>query len=80
MHIEINDGKKSKMTILNLEELEKAVCQLSDKDLAQFRDWFAEFDAEAWNRQFEADVLSGRLNTLAEKALTDLRQGKCTEL
>lgn len=68
------------MTILNLEELEIAVRQLSDEDLAQFRVWFAEFDAEAWDRQFEADVLNGRLNTLAEKALTDLRQGKCTDL
>ena len=68
------------MAIQNLEELEKAVRQLSDEDLAQFRVWFAEFDAEAWDRQFEADVLRGRLNTLAEKALTDLRQGKCTDL
>ena len=68
------------MAIQNLEELEKAVRQLSDEDLAQFRVWFAEFDAEVWDRQFEADVFSGRLDTLAEKALKDLRQGNCTDL
>lgn len=68
------------MAIQNLEELEKAVRQLSDEDLAQFRVWFAEFDAQAWDKQFEADVLSGRLDTLAEKALKDLRQGNCTDL
>jgi len=42
--------------------------------------WFAEFDAQAWDRQFEEDVFSGRLDTLAEKALKDLRQGNCTDL
>ena len=27
-----------------------------------FRVWFAEFDAEVWDRQFEEDVAAGRLN------------------
>lgn len=64
----------------NVEEIERAVSQLSDEDLAQFRTWFAEFDAANWDRQFEADVAIGRLDTLAEKALKDLRQGNCTDL
>jgi hypothetical protein len=76
----VNAIKKSEMAIQNLDELEKAVRQLSDEDLAQFRVWFAEFDAEAWDKQFEADIFSGRLDTLAEKALKDLRQGNCKDL
>ena len=64
----------------NVEEIERAVSQLSDEELAQFRTWFAEFDAADWDRKFEADVAAGRLDTLAEKALKDLRQGNCTDL
>ena len=64
----------------NVEEIERAVRQLSDDELTQFRTWFAEFDAEVWDRQFEADVADGRLDSLAEKALKDLRQGNCTDL
>jgi hypothetical protein len=64
----------------NLQEIERAVSQLSLKDLAVFRNWFAEFDAEIWDRQFEADVNTGRPDELAKKALEDLREGRCTDL
>ncbi|NEN93592.1 MAG: hypothetical protein F6K48_33840 [Okeania sp. SIO3H1] len=59
-----------------VEEIERAVSQLSPEELAVFRAWFAEFDAEAWDRQFETDVAAGKLDTLAEEALQDLREGR----
>jgi hypothetical protein len=64
----------------NLKDVEHAVSQLSLEELAAFRAWFAEFDAEIWDRQFEEDVAAGRLDTLAEKALRHLREGRCTNL
>ena len=63
-----------------LEEIEAAVSQLKAEELAIFRTWFAEFDAKAWDVQFEQDVASGRLDKLADEALEDLRKGRCTEL
>jgi hypothetical protein len=39
-----------------------------------------EFDADAWDRQFEEDVSAGRLDALADEALLDLREGRITEL
>jgi hypothetical protein len=63
-----------------LQEIEQAISQLSPDELALFRNWFAQFDAERWDQQFAADVASGRLNALAEKALNHLRQGNCTDL
>jgi len=45
-------------------------------DLSNFRQWFEEFDAQVWDRQFEADVKSGKLNKIAEQALNDYRTGK----
>jgi hypothetical protein len=64
----------------NLQEIEQAVSQLSAEELADFRDWFAEFDAEMWDRQLEEDVAEGRLESLAQRALQHLREGRCTDL
>lgn len=61
-------------------EIEQAIRALDPKDLAALRDWFAAFDADAWDRQLERDVAAGRLDRLAEEALRDLREGRCTDL
>lgn len=61
-------------------EIENAVQKLSRGDLAAFRDWFLGFDAAAWDKQFEEDVASGRLDALADAAIRDLHEGRCTEL
>ncbi|HEV2176321.1 MAG TPA: hypothetical protein VGW33_03845 [Terriglobia bacterium] len=60
--------------------IEDQVKELSPEELTAFREWFAEFDAEAWDRQFEADVKAGRLNGLAERALGDHAAGRSTKL
>jgi hypothetical protein len=62
-----------------IEEIEGAVRSLSPKELAAFRSWFAEFDADAWDRQLEEDAAAGRLDALAAEALMDLREGRCTD-
>ena len=62
-----------------IEQLENGVRQLSAEELATFRAWFAEFDAEQWDRQFEADVSAGRLDWLVGEARRDLREGRCTD-
>ena len=52
-----------------VENIERQIKELSETELAEFREWFTAFDAEAWDRQFEADVRAGKLDALAEKAL-----------
>jgi hypothetical protein len=64
----------------SIQEIEQAIRQLSSEDLAAFRTWFIEFDASLWDSQFENDVAAGRLNKLADEALLDLREGRCTDL
>ena len=61
-------------------EIERAVCGLAADELAAFRAWFAEYDADAWDRQIETDIAAGRLDALAEEALADLRAGRCSDL
>jgi hypothetical protein len=33
-----------------------------------------------WDEQLEKDVQSGKLDHLADQALKDLKEGRCTEL
>jgi len=67
------------VSINTIEEVEEAVRRLSPKELAAFRDWFARLDAAAWDRQIEEDIAAGRLDGLADEALNDLREGRCTD-
>ncbi|HKQ04125.1 MAG TPA: hypothetical protein VJ464_03255 [Blastocatellia bacterium] len=64
----------------SVQEIQDAVSHLSAEDLTAFREWFAEFDATLWDRQMEADVAAGQLDKLADEALQDLREGRCTDL
>jgi len=59
--------------------IESAVRRLPPNDLAAFRAWFAEYDAEVWDRELENDITAGRLDALADEALNDLREGRCTD-
>jgi hypothetical protein len=61
-------------------EIERAVQQLAPEELAKFREWFTEFDAARWDEQIERDVAAGRLDGLAEEALSDLRSGRVKDL
>ncbi len=63
-----------------VKDIENQVKGLSPEELATFRQWFAEFDAEAWDRQFEVDVKAGKLDTLAQQALRDHAAGRSTKL
>ena len=64
----------------NIEKLERDIRSLSPKELATFREWFAAFDAAAWDQQFEEDATSGKLDRLADEALADHRAGRSQKL
>ena len=66
--------------MIKIRDLEKAISDLSPKDLAEFRAWFVKFDAQRWDKQFELDASSGKLDILAEKAVKEYKKGKCKEL
>lgn len=58
-----------------VERIEREVQGLSPEELGRIREWFAAFDAEVWDRQFEEDVQAGKLDALAERALRDHTAG-----
>jgi hypothetical protein len=63
-----------------IEEIEKEVQGLKPNEFQAFRKWFWEFDAKMWDRQFEKDALSGKLDSLAEAALKSFKAGRCSEI
>ena len=64
----------------NIEKLEEEVRNLSARELATFREWFSDFDAAQWDRQFEVDTDAGRLDALADAALADHAAGRSRKL
>ena len=63
-----------------VEQIEAHVKELSPEELSAFREWYAGFDAEIWDRQFESDVRTGKLDSLAERALREHASGRSIEL
>ena len=64
----------------SIKEIEKAIIALPKDQFAQLREWFINFDAENWDKQFEEDAQSGKLDQLAADAIADFKKGNCSEL
>lgn len=63
-----------------VESLESEVRKLNPEELAAFRDWFADYDWQAWDRQIERDSAAGRLDALAAEALAEFERGESKEI
>ena len=57
-----------------------AVAELPPDKLAEFRAWYESFDADLWDRQFEADVKAGKWDKWADEALEEHKKGLSREL
>lgn len=62
-----------------IEDIVKAVEQLSTDDLAKFRAWFEEFDARLFDAKFERDANAGRLDKLMADARANHTAGRREE-
>lgn len=63
-----------------VEALEKEVQKLTPEELAAFREWFTEYDWQAWDRQIERDSAAGRLDKFAAEALAEFERGETKEI
>jgi hypothetical protein len=59
---------------MTLEEIEKAIAQLSPDDLARFRAWFEQFDAFRFDEKTEADPAAGKQDGVADAVLLTIAQ------
>ena len=63
-----------------VESIEGEISSLSPDELRALREWFAQFDADAWDRQIEADADNPKLRSLVQKALREHEEGRSTDL
>lgn len=80
--MELNSGEKlgswgAMSTVL---EIESAIRQLPHEEFWKLAEWFDEAKSEAWDRQIEADALSGKLDKLWEEAELEIAAGKTQPL
>lgn len=66
--------------VSDVQKVQEAVKQLTEAERAEFRRWFAQFDADAWDKQIEADAAAGKLDALAKEAVADYHSGKARGL
>jgi hypothetical protein len=59
--------------VSTVQEIENAIAKLTDKELAELRDFI-------WDRDIERDVASGRLEHVANEAVDEYRTGKTRPL
>lgn len=63
-----------------LEKIEASVRDLSAEDFRRFSEWFAELQADRWDKQIEADARAGRLDELVAQARSEVAEGKIRPL
>jgi hypothetical protein len=63
-----------------VEQIERQVEALSAQELESFREWFAAYDANTWDRELQEHAATGKLDALANKALKAHASGTSTKL
>ena len=63
----------------SVEIAEETIQRLSPQELVEFSRWFDEYRAAKWDAQIARDAEAGKLDALAEEALTEYRAGRCTK-
>ena len=63
-----------------VQEIEKAILKLSASEFKQLRNWLLELDYQQWDKQLEEDIMSGKLDELANEALADFEAGNYQEI
>lgn len=66
--------------MVELEQVERQVAQLNPSDFEEFKRWFREYEWREWDSKIERDSKSGKLKSLAEKALADHAAGRTSPL
>ncbi|MEZ2248434.1 hypothetical protein [Microcoleus sp.] len=62
---------------MNITELKTAVKQLPQNELAEFVEWFEEFQESLWDLQIEEDLKAGKFDLLIRQAEQAFSEGKC---
>ncbi|MFZ0916758.1 MAG: hypothetical protein WAN04_07675 [Candidatus Udaeobacter sp.] len=65
---------------MSIEQIEQAIEKFSRDQLAAFRKWFLEFDQQAWDKEIEQDIATGRFEAVLREVDEDIKAGRVTDL
>lgn len=66
--------------MITASEIKEAVWSLPEAEFAEVMEWLYELADDAWDHQFEQDVLAGKLDFLKLEAGQAKREGSLREL
>jgi len=61
-------------------EVESAIKQLPESEVRNLAKWLQEYLDDAWDKQIESDVASGKLDRLIAQAETDIAANNVRDL
>jgi len=59
-----------------VQEIERAIDQLPKRDVFILADWISSKVSNEWDQEIEEDIKAGRLDHLAQEAVSEFRAGK----
>ncbi len=65
---------------MTVEDLQREVTNLPPDDVARLAAWIAEYQAQLWDEQIEADLKAGRLDAIIGEAEEDIAAGRSKPL
>jgi hypothetical protein len=60
---------------MTIEQIEKAILNLSKTDFTKLRNWLLDLDYQQWDQQLEQDIMDGKLDDIAKEALAEFEAG-----
>jgi len=66
--------------VSKVDEIKGAIESLPEEEYALLRHWFSEKDWQKWDRQFEVDAKSGKLDFLVKESFEAKKRGKLKNL
>ena len=66
--------------MMKVEQLQREIEALPEKEFSRLRRWFIEKDWERWDQQLESDAGAGKLDFLVEEGAAAKAQGKLSDL
>jgi hypothetical protein len=66
--------------IMTIEQIEKAILNLSETDFTKLRNWLLDLDYQQWDQQLEQDIMDGKLDDIAKEALAEFEAGDYREI
>lgn len=68
------------VNMMQVEQLQREIEALPERDFTRLRKWFAERDWQLWDKQLDSDEAAGKLDFLLNEALSAKQGGSLKDL